>query len=287
MLLICKNCMTEYESPKSNRQYCSKSCSVNHRKNDITYIQKLRKKKTARQKETKKCHYCNAEFLGDTYRKYCSTDCCNKDRLLNKGYLLNIPCKECNKEFKPVRSTAQFCSAVCARRNKINNPEFLSKLSAGCQKRSQNPEYLKRLSEAAIARWEDTAFRDKMNNIFSSDEWIEKCSESYLTYDYVFPSGRIERVQGYEGKALDFLLQEHTEEDIIVNKKKIRERIGVITYVDSNHSVRRYIPDIYVPSKNLVVEVKSEWTFEVQRETNEKKKHACISKGINFEFMIL
>ena len=124
-----------------------------------------------------------------------------------------------------------------------------------------------------------------MDDIFDSDEWLKK-STDYSTKDYVFPSGRVVKIQGYEDKALDDLLKTHDEKDIVVDKEEIRELIGVITYYDSSGVKHRYIPDIYLKSLDHIVEVKSEWTYRVNQAVNEMKKEACLKIGLGFSFMI-
>ena len=40
-------------------------------------------------------------------------------------------------------------------------------------------------------------------------------------------------------------------------------------------------------SKDKIIEVKSQWTYELHKDVNELKKHACIDAGFSFEFRIL
>jgi len=86
------------------------------------------------------------------------------------------------------------------------------------------------------------------------------------------------KYQGYENIALDILLEQYEENEIISD----RFSIPTITY--SNNKV--YFPDIYIPKDNLIIEVKSEWTYKKALEKNEQKKSACLSLGYNFEFWI-
>lgn len=286
MIKVCPQCQLEFTSSVRSRVFCSVKCSVNNRKKDVAYLEKLRKPKTELNKKDFGCAYCGFEFSSKKERKYCSTKCSNQDRLLGKGYLIPIFCKECKKQFKPVRSSMKYCSTTCSTQGTSKDPVFVEKLKIGCAKRSENQEYIEKLSELAKNRWADAGFREKMEKIFDSDEWQEKSTESYLTKDYMFPSGRRERVQGYEDRAIDELLQEHSEDDIVVNKQEIRKLIGTVFYHDEEGIKHRYIPDIYVKSENLIVEVKSEWTYRIKQEVNEIKKEACLRKGHNFCFKI-
>ena len=105
--------------------------------------------------------------------------------------------------------------------------------------------------------------------------------------EYIFPSGRIDSVQGYEPQALDyFITNGGNEDDIITDTNEIESKCGNIFYhfEDERH---RYYPDFYQISTHKIIEVKSIWTFEIQKEKNLKKREACINAGINFEFWIM
>ena len=82
---------------------------------------------------------------------------------------------------------------------------------------------------------------------------------SFRRKPYTFPSGRIELVLGYEPVCLDYLLSNgYSEDELIVNPNEMP-----IIWYDNRRTgkVSRYYPDIYIPSKNLLVEVKSDWTY--------------------------
>ncbi|MBF0554112.1 MAG: hypothetical protein HQK96_06065, partial [Nitrospirae bacterium] len=64
---------------------------------------------------------------------------------------------------------------------------------------------------------------------------------SYRKKIYQFPSGRIEKIQGYEGFALNDLLDKgYMEEDIIVSNKEIEKYTDRIWYLDSENKKRKY-----------------------------------------------
>ena len=48
----------------------------------------------------------------------------------------------------------------------------------------------------------------------------------------------------------------------------------------------KYYPDILIPHKNLLIEVKSTWTYEVKLKKNLEKKAACQKLNYKFEFWI-
>jgi len=108
---------------------------------------------------------------------------------------------------------------------------------------------------------------------------------SYYFKDYVMPSGKIVRIQGYEGKALDELLKIHKEDEIIVSNSEIFKLLGAIEY-EHDGKLHRYFPDIYIPKLNLIIEVKSTRTFSVNKKKNLLKRKAVEDKGIKFQFWI-
>jgi len=119
-----------------------------------------------------------------------------------------------------------------------------------------------------------------------NDEVFEKCmSNSRRFKEYTFPSGKIVKIQGFENLALDKLLNDYSETNLVVGTKNIRNKIGKIEYVfDGKNKV--YHPDIYIISENMIVEVKSTYTIKVDIVKNEAKRKAVLDKGMNFEFMI-
>lgn len=286
MLKVCPKCKESFSTSIGKRVFCSVKCSVSFRSADEAYLTKLRKPKQNLERKDYACNHCGASFTSTVERKYCSSKCGNQDRLLGKGYLVPIECKECKKMFKPIRSSLKYCSVVCASVGKAKDPTFIDRLKVGCAKRSSDQGYIQKLSESAKKRWESPDFRKKMEDIFDSEEWLLKSTDNYSSKEYVFPSGRTEKIQGYEDKALDDLLKTYEEDDIVVNKSEIRRLIGPIFYRDRDNVKRRYVPDVYVKSSDLIVEAKSDWTYRVNQEVNELKKEACLRLGHRFSFMI-
>jgi len=110
---------------------------------------------------------------------------------------------------------------------------------------------------------------------------------SYKKKIFVFPSGRIEKIQGYEGFALNELLDTgYIEDEIIVSSKEIESHTGTIWYLDSERKKRKYYPDIYLIRDNKIIEVKSKYTYETNISINKAKKQACLDLGISFEFWV-
>jgi hypothetical protein len=95
------------------------------------------------------------------------------------------------------------------------------------------------------------------------------------------PSGEVRKVQGYEHFALDELTKTNTEDDIITDRKDI-PKIGY----KINEKQKYYFPDIYIPSENKIIEVKSTWTYKCKQDNIQEKANATNLAGYNYEIWI-
>jgi hypothetical protein len=109
--------------------------------------------------------------------------------------------------------------------------------------------------------------------------------KGYKLKDYVLPSKKIIKIQGYEYITIDRLFKEgFSEEDIIIGNRNIENCIGKIMYTGIDGKIHRYYPDVYVKSLNKIIEVKSTYTFKCDGIKNQLKKKACEEAGFLFEF---
>lgn len=115
-------------------------------------------------------------------------------------------------------------------------------------------------------------------------EIIEKnVKNSYYFKEYIFPSGNIIQIQGYENFALNELINKNIDEkDIITGCKNVPK----IWYNDINGKMRRHFVDIFIPSQNKCIEVKSTWTFKKQKDTILLKQNAAKELGYLYEIWI-
>ncbi len=96
------------------------------------------------------------------------------------------------------------------------------------------------------------------------------------------PSGEIRKVQGYEPYALDMLINDYLEDDIITSRKNIPR----IEYKMEDNKSHYYFPDIWIKSINKLIEVKSSWTYKLHQSLNECKWNAAKEKGYLMECWI-
>lgn len=104
----------------------------------------------------------------------------------------------------------------------------------------------------------------------------------YKTKHYTMPSGKKVRIQGYEDRALDILLQSFTEEELITAETAMPK-----FFYQFKNKKRRYYPDIYIPHLNLVIEVKSPWTVKQDALRNIKKMESVKQAGFNYKMMVM
>lgn len=48
----------------------------------------------------------------------------------------------------------------------------------------------------------------------------------------------------------------------------------------------KYFPDFYLPDFNLIVEIKSDYTYNIDLDKNKAKESFCKNMGYNFIFII-
>ena len=97
------------------------------------------------------------------------------------------------------------------------------------------------------------------------------------------PSGKIIKVQGYERYVLPNLLKERNEQDVFHRRTDMPE----IWYIGDDGKNHKYYPDFYIPKDNMIIEVKSTWTYNIELNKNWLKKEATEQLGFNFKFIIL
>jgi hypothetical protein len=106
--------------------------------------------------------------------------------------------------------------------------------------------------------------------------------KSHKFKDYEFPSGRIDKIQGYEHFALNELIinEKMDESNIITGVKNVPE----IWYNDESGKKHRYYVDIFIPFQNRCIEVKSTWT--VKKPDVLLKEKAAKDLGYNYEIWV-
>ena len=124
-----------------------------------------------------------------------------------------------------------------------------------------------------------------VNHPSQNAEYMDNLAKlSFKLKDYILPTGNIIKIQGYEHFAYNDLLQKENilEEDIINGCKNV----PIIWYEDENRIKRRHFVDIFIPSQNRCIEIKSTWTAKKKKDCIFLKQQAGKELGYNYEIWV-
>lgn len=152
----------------------------------------------------------------------------------------------------PTKGFSMYCSQKCSH----NSAEVKSKTANTCIEKYGVPSIMQ--NKELMNRQQIAAFKRK---------------------DYVFPSGITWSIQGDEGNIITYLLSNGYSEE------QLTQDAPVIDYKFAGRR-RKHFPDLYIPSENLIIEVKSPFTFEREKNKNEAKISAAIAAGYEYHFYI-
>ena len=275
----------EVEIPRLSAKFCSKKCM------DSSEALKKQKEETSLKKfgatNVSKTNYFKEKYKNTMNEKY-GVDHYSKTpdysekykNTMNERYGVDNPMKSDEIKQKMIQNSLEKNGVEWS----LSLPEVQQKIkdtweSRGFKRNSSTDEWVEKTKESSHKNY-------GTNHPMQNEDVFEKCMKnSHRFKDYVLPSGRAVKVQGFENLALDKLLETHKEEDLIIGTKEIKSVIGRIDYIFEGKN-KTYHPDIYVISENKVIEVKSTYTIKADIEKNEAKRKAVLDKGINFEFMI-
>ena len=213
-------------------------------------------------------HSFNSEYVKDKI----------KNTMLQKYGVVN-PLQ--NNEIK--QKIENTCLIKYGFKNPLNNSEVINKVKNtiiqkyGVEFASQNQDIKQKVKETFLKKY-------GVINPTQNAEIAEKASKNcYKTKNYILPSGKVLKCQGYEPFAFRDLINLNINENDILNKKTL---VPEIWFKDDNNKEHRYYVDIYIPSQNKCIEVKSIYTYKKHEKTNLLKQNAAIKMGYNFEFWI-
>jgi hypothetical protein len=143
--------------------------------------------------------------------------------------------------------------------------------------------------------FQSNIIKDKIKNTNLEKYGVEHCSQNVdiakkmlstgtRFKEYTFPSGRTEKIQGYENIALDELINIEliNESDIIVGCKNV----PTIWYITNDGVKHRHYVDIFIPTENRCIEVKGEWFYKRDKHILELKKQAAEKMGYKYEIWV-
>ena len=122
-----------------------------------------------------------------------------------------------------------------------------------------------------------------VEHISQNPEIAEKASKnSYRVKEYKLPSNKIIKIQGYEPFAWNELLKIFDENQIKTGNKEVPE----IWYEDKNNKKHRHFVDIFIPTINKCIEIKSTWTLKKNYEEVILKQESAKKLGYLYEIWV-
>ena len=73
---------------------------------------------------------------------------------------------------------------------------------------------------------------------------------------------------------------------IEILQEPLTKALSVVSRIVSTKPNLPILGNIYIEAENLIIEVKSTWTYKTKLEQNLAKQKACVDGGYKFYFMI-
>jgi hypothetical protein len=311
----CFNCKKIVSNQKRNDNCLEKYGVSNITKTD-EYKHKNRTKKYTFELLQKHCTENNIILLKDYKNEKlnssyiiegkCSTNNCLKifTKEFYKFYNTNSYCNSCiltkAKEIRKNTNLKKFGVENLFEsedtKNKSKNTNFKK---FGVEYPSQSEEIKNKIKITNLQNWGEThhsknkIIQDKIINtniqkygychLMHNPEYVDLITNKSFKYkNYIFPSGNIIKIQGYENYALDELIivEKINETDIITGVSNVPE----IWYNSLDNKKHRHYVDIFIPSQNRCIEVKSTWTSK--KDNVFLKQKAAKELGYQYELWI-
>jgi hypothetical protein len=170
---------------------------------------------------------------------------------------------------------------LCVRCSRINAKEIRKQTNikmTGCENFFQSDDVKEKIKNTNLEKY-------GVEYCIQNSEIAKKVLSSGVRFkEYKFPSGRIEKIQGYENIALDELIGVEliNETDIIVGCKNV----PTIWYTTDDGIKHRHYVDIFIPTQNRCIEVKGEWFYIRDKHILELKKQEAEKLGYKYELWV-
>lgn len=223
--------------------------------------------------ETSKIRVAN--FENGTRCKDCGNDSRKTTNLEKYGHITPLQ----NAEIKAKTISTNIERYGCE--NPFGNEDIKNKIKEtnlekyGSESPMQNTEVQAKARETNLEKY-------GCENPMQNSEIAERSTKSSIKFkEFVMPSGNIVKVQGYEDKALTILLEKYKEDELVISRSSVPE---VWYLLDGKY--HRYYCDIFIPKENLMIEVKSLYTFKNLKRKNMNKAMSTNCLGYNFQMYL-
>jgi len=281
----CKNCgnNTEFISfTKGYKKVCNNKCAGELRaKTGVAAKATDKAKQTCIEKYGENYTYDRVSKIKNTkLERYGNENYNNKDQIAQTKFARYADLGYCNIEKSKQTKLERYGNEFFPNSEKAKQTKL---------ERYGNENYNNSIKckQTKLKKYGDSNYNNRNKSLYTCIEkyGFENVMQSglfesgYKWKNYVLPSGKNIRIQGYENKLLDELLEIYDEDDI----KTSRKDMPVFLYEDDN-KVHRYFPDIFIPSENVIYEVKSKWTSKLNKEINFLKYQAV--ENSNYRFIL-
>ena len=224
------------------------------------------------------CVMCTkpTKFRRGKYNTYCSKSCINHDpEIINK--MKHTYHKTCMSKYSmPYVTQTKFVRDLIIKNNKNNDPSKIAatkytsikKYGVDCSLKNKD---VQRTSQETCFKHYGVYFPAQNSRIHRDQQ-----RSAFKLKEYILPSGKIIFKQGYEPQFLDYVFKNNilTEDEIIYTPT-------TITYTNIKNKISHYHPDFYIPKYNLIVEIKSNWTYKKDKNVL-LKEQACKNNGYSY-----
>lgn len=220
----------------------------------------------------KQCHHNTTTFrsFSDGYFDFCSIKC-QQESVACKYGVLNLFQSPKIKEKIKLTCLEKYGTENPMQSDFVKSKGKLSKLN---RYGNENYNNIKKNQQTMLSRY-------GVRSPSQMEGYFEKWTKSgVMKKSFVLPSGKEIKVQGYEDKALPILLKTYTEQEIL------EQRPPKIKYVENGVN-RVFYPDFFIKKDNLIVEIKSRFTYNRWLSKNISKKEFCKKQGYNINFWII
>lgn len=171
------------------------------------------------------------------------------------------------------------CPLCADERRSLTNLEIYGSECVFSSEYFTNSELIKEKREKTMVEKYGTKFPCQNAEILK-----KSLTSSFRRKNFIFPSGKIIAVQGYEPFCLEDLLIKYEEKNIETNISKMPSFYYI--FEEKNH---RYYPDIMIKTDDKVekiIEVKSTYTVTLDFEKNLQKWFSVLENGYVFELRV-
>jgi len=257
------------EYPTQNKEVMKKSKQTNIEKRGVEYP-------TQSQEVREKVKQTNLEKYGVEHNSQNEKIKEKKKQTTLKNYGVENPSQNEEIKKKKCKTTfenydVEYPNQTEQIREKIKQTN-LERYGVSCS--AQNKKVKEKGNQTNLERY---GVKNPMQNSIIAEKLFKN---RFKRKPFTFPSGKIVKVQGYEPFCLrDLIEKKIDEEDIVTDIKQVPE----VWWIDEEEKKHRYYTDIYIKSKNKCIEVKSDYTFEKEKEEVLCKQQAVKNIGMDLQ----